>query len=257
MTDAEPTGSLARSPTLGLSQGQRRTLQRGALRVLLASLAVSALMGCVALFRAEFGEIEGKLLLSVFTVFGASATTLACGLAWERGRLGVVPPLGIALCLFGFLLLLFGIWVEPDIEDDWLWRAFFTEMTLAFAATHASLVAVFGMGRRHQAVFATAYGLNVFAVLLTLAALWAEDGPGDEFWRVYGAVFVLLIAVTIAIPVLRRLAGAPADEAPEGPGNGASVEARFCPNCAARLDPPGADSCTACGASFEVRLTVV
>ena len=254
MTDAEPTRSLARSPTLGLSQSQRRTLQRSALRILLASLAVSALMGCFALLREEFGEIEGKLLLSVFTVFGASATTLACGLAWERGRLGVVPPLGIALSLFGFLLLLFGIWVEPDLEDDWLWRAFFTEMTFAFAATHASLIAVFGMGRRYRAVFSSAYGLNVLAVLLTLAAVWAEDGPGDEFWRVYGAVFVLLTAVTIAIPVLRRLAGAPADEAPD---EAASTAARFCPNCGATLDPPGGASCTTCGASFEVRLTVV
>ena len=84
-------------------------------------------------------------------------------------------------------------------------------------------------------------------------AIWAGDGPGDAFWRVYGATFVLLIAVTIAIPVLRRLAGAPADAVAE---DAASAPVRFCPNCAAPLDPPGADSCAACGARFEVRLTV-
>ena len=69
------------------SVGGRRTLHRGALRVMLASVVVSALMGCYALLREDWGETEERLLLSTLSVFGTSMITLACGVAWERGRL--------------------------------------------------------------------------------------------------------------------------------------------------------------------------
>ena len=245
--------SLGRSPTLGLSQDQRRTLRRTALRVLLASLALSAAMGLAALARGEFDELDGRLLLSAFTVFGASAVALACGLAWERGRLGVVPPLGVALGLVGLVLLIVLIWTELGADSDLVWRAFVTETVFAVAATHASLVAISGSLRRLRGAPFPAYALNVVGVALTLLLVWADDVAGSGgFWRWYGAVMVLLIAATIALPVLRRLVGEPSEApAPEA----ATPRARFCPACGEALVPAGASSCAACGANFEVRLT--
>ena len=230
------------------STAGRRTLHRGALRVMLASVAVSALMGCYAVLREDFGETEQKLLLSTLSVFGTSMITLACGVAWERGRLGVVPPLGIALGLLGLVLLLVVIWAEPDTDSDVVWRGLSTEITLALAATHASLVSIFGLRRRYQAVPLATYALNALLTAATLVGIWWEDVWDDGFSRAYGVLVVLVIAATIAIPVLRRLDG------PELDAGRSEVLARFCPICGAGLDLPGGGACEVCGATFDVQV---
>ena len=253
----DPLALLGRSPTLGLSLGQRRNLRRGALWVLLASLAMSALMGIVALVGDDFGDTDANLLLTSFASFAAAAVALACGLAWERGHLGAVPPLGIALGLLGFAVVVYAIWWEPDFEYDFWWKAYFTEILIAVAATHASLVAVSGTPyRRRWASLAdygslAAYGLNGLGVLLWLIAIWGEV-ESDGFGRFFAAVMVLLFAVTIAVPVLRRLEGGAATVTAS---TSAPTLARFCPLCGSPLDPPGVDRCEACGAEFQVRIT--
>lgn len=238
---------LGRSPDFGLSQEARRSLRQGALWALFASLAASALIGIAALASTDFGETEGRLLLTTFSFFGASAITLACGLAWERGRLGIVPVLGIVSGLAGLVLVLVGIW--GDFEGDLWWKAFTSEIMVALAATHASLVAVFSAGQRFRWGTYAAYALAAVAVTLTLIAVWG-DVSSDGFWRFYGAVLVLLLALTIALPVLRRIAG-PAME-----WDRRSASARYCPACGIPLEPPGATSCGACGARFSVRIDI-
>lgn len=206
-------------------------------------------MGSYAVLREDFGETETRLLLSTLTVFGTSTITLACGLAWERRRLGLVPPLGIALGLVGLALVLALIWGDPDMDGPLLGRAVGTVVTLALAATHASLVGVVGTGGRGAPAAIAAYAFNATVTVMTIVAVWWDPPEADAYWRLYGSLFVLLAAVTIAIPVLRRLEGATAEE------SHVEAPARFCPNCGAALDPPGEWACEVCGATFEVRLT--
>ncbi len=239
--------SLTRSPYFGLSREARRNLRLGALWALFASLAASALIGIAALASTDFGETEGKLLLTTFSFFGGSAITLACGFAWERGRLGIVPVLGMVSGLVGLVLVLVGIW--GDFESDLWWKAFTSEIMVALAATHASLVAVFSAGQRFRGGTYAAYGLGAIAVALTLIAVWG-GATNDGFWRFYGAVMVLLLALTIALPVLRRIAGPAMD------WDRQSASARYCPGCGTALEPPGMNSCDACGARFPGRIDV-
>ncbi len=216
---------------------------------MLTSLGASALMGSYAVLSEQFGETEEKLLLSTLSVFGTSMIVPACGVAWERRRLGVVPPLGIALGLIGLVLLLVVIWSKPDTDSEILSRGLLTEITLALAATHASLVGIFGLGHRYALAAVAAYVLNALLTATTILWIWWEPDWPDAFGRWYGTLLVLLIATTIAIPLLRRLEGPTQGEA------GQSTPARFCPGCGVALDPPGTDECAACGASFDVRLT--
>lgn len=227
---------------------RRRTLHRTALRVMLGSVVASALMGSYAVLSDEFGEIEAKLLLSTLAIFGASIIVLACGVAWERRRLGVVPPLGVGLGLVGLVLLLVAIWVEPETHDDTIWRGITTEIALAVAATHASLVGLFGVGRRYRVAPAAAYALNAALTAILVYAVWWDPRWDYVFDRLVGVLCVLVVAVTIAIPLLRRLEGA-------ARVSGAEASARFCPGCGAALDATGAGECEVCGARFQVQLT--
>ena len=237
--------AIARSPTLGLPPHGRRRLQRVALYLVLASVAVSAAIDAFALLVGDFGTTQTRLLASTLSVTGASAIAVACGFAWKRRRLGAVPPAGIALGIAGFGLLIVGIWTEP--EGDAFPRGIGTLLALAVAATHASVVSPFGLAPRFRWAFAAAYGLNALLTALVVYAIWGEpDGSG--FWRLTGTVAILLAAATIAIPVLRRLgAAAPPVEA------ATALAARYCPRCGAQLERPGARQCERCGASFAVR----
>lgn len=208
-------------------------------------------MGIVAALGGDFGETQQKLLFTTLSVFGMSAITVVCVLAWERGRLGPIPVVGIVLGVIGFAALLYGIWWEPDFEYRLERKVFFSGNVVTVAAAHASLVAVSGTLQRYRWASYAAYGLNVLAIVLTLIAIWSEI-DGDGFWRFYVVAIVLLIAVTIAVPVLSRLEGAPEAEASPGLS---STSAKFCPLCAAALEPRSADACAACGAGFRIRIT--
>ena len=243
---------LARSRALGLTQSQRRALRRASLRVLLASLAISALMGIAGVLGGDFGDTQAKLLFTAIGTFGVSAIVLSCGLAWERNHLGMVPPAGIVCGLVGFVVVVYAIWWQPDFDNDFWLKAYFTEIMVAVAATHASLVSVSGVLRRFRWAVYMAYGLNLLAIFLTLLAIWSEIGE-DGFWKFYGIVIVLLIAVTIAVPILRRLEDAPDDASPP---KRETLAARFCPSCGVRLRLLGDVSCTACGVQFQVFVKV-
>ncbi|MCY3571401.1 MAG: hypothetical protein OXH19_08710 [Chloroflexi bacterium] len=247
------TGSrsrLLRTPC-DLSQNPRRALRRAALRILLVSLALSALIGVIALLDSDFGDTQEKLLLTSLATLGASVILLSCGLAWERSRLGPVPPIGIACALVGFGIVVYAIWLRPDVDyDNWA-RAFVTEVMFAVAAAHLSLVAVTGATGRFRWADYLAYGLNLLAVLLLLSAIWNEN-VDDDFWRVFGIVMVLLLSVTIARPILHRLRPRHDNALPIPPEH--RLSAVFCPRCGTRLPTPGQSSCAACGASFQVSM---
>lgn len=144
----------------------RRELQRTALFVLVASLAVSAAMGVYALLIGEFEETQGKLLATSLSVSGAGALAMACGTAWERHRLGLLPRAGIALAILGFALVILGVWPEQDA--DAYWRTTATVLAFAVAAAHASVVTPHGLQQRYRWVFLSAYALNAIVTALAI-----------------------------------------------------------------------------------------
>lgn len=230
------------APKLRLSG--RRGLQRTALYVLVVSLVVSAAMGVFALLIGDLDKTQAKLLATSLSISGAGTLAMLCAIAWERHRLGLLPPAGIALALLGFALVIVGVWAE--IEAAGFWKSTSTVLAVAVAIAHASVVSPFGLVRRFRWVFGVTYGLNAIVTLLVVSAIWSETG-GSGFWRFLGAMAILLAAATIAIPVLRRL-GEGAASAPPA----ATELATHCPRCGQPLPGSGDEACPHCGARFRV-----
>ena len=238
------TGRMSNLSVLERVSQRQLGLQRLALRVLIASVVVSAAMGVFALLVGEFGDTQSKLLLTSLCVSGAAIEAMACGFALERGRLGSFPLLGIATGIAGFGLLIGGLWA--DAGSDPFWRSTGTVLVLAAAATHACVVSPFGLVGRFRWVFGAAYALNALVTALVVIAIWSEP-EGSGYWRFLGAVAILLAAATIAIPVLRRLG--------EGAPRAAEIDpapAEYCPRCGEPLVQPGDRSCPQCGSRFRV-----
>ena len=93
-------------------------LTRRVLQLLLVSVAVSAAMGVYALLLGEFRETQGKLLATTVSISGASTFGLVSGIALERGRLGLVPWLGIAASAVCATLIVIGPWAVRRVPSE-------------------------------------------------------------------------------------------------------------------------------------------
>lgn len=226
-------------------------VKRAALLVFVASVVINAAMGIAALFMGDFGDTQGKILLTSLSVSGASLIALAALPAWERRSLGYAPLAGGAASVVGFILFIVAIWTEFDIEP--VWKLAVTFIVVAVTVGYASLLSLFRLPSRFNFALPAAYGLASALALLVVAAMWAEL-EGDAFGRTAGVLAILLAAATVTVPVVYRagrgeLAAARAVHAPS---------LRHCPNCGARATgDDGQASCASCGARFRVQFEIV
>jgi hypothetical protein len=236
-------------------------MNRLALRFVLASIAVNAVIGIIAIIGGDFSDLDVKVLLTSLSVTGASVLALASLTARGRGFLPVAPELGAVSSVVGFGLLVTQIWAE--ISGDTMWKAAGTGILISAAAAHASLLSLSRLAPRYRIALQAAWGLAALLVVLVLIVIWFEDvADTAAFAQVIGVTGVLLAAATLAVPVLHRAskgeAGVPmrnrdAGQAGEAPAHGRKV--LHCPNCGS-TDLRGSGGtgglCGNCGAAFSV-----
>ncbi|WP_286277058.1 hypothetical protein [Naasia aerilata] len=172
------------------------------------SLVVAALLGILALFSGEFGETQGRVLLTTLLT-GAVGIAALCHLAVAGRPVRIVGILGLAVTAIAFLLGLILIWNSGSSDLSGLFRAFGIASILAVSFAQANLLLLLS-GRRHTVLRA---GLLVTLGLVALAAAMivlpiATDGAvpgdaaGDLYWRIFGAVAILDALGTVALPIL-------------------------------------------------------
>jgi hypothetical protein len=235
------------------------TPRKLALSVFFASVAINAILGIIALLVGDFGEVQGKVLMTSLSVSAASVMSLAMFPARERGLLGIVPDAGIALSIAGFGLLVILVWTE--FQEDSLARIVGSVLTFAVAAGYASLIALATVRPKYEFVVRAAYGLAAVLSILIVSAIWGE--PSDRIWmRVMGVISILLAAATVSIPVLHRLSRSEDEQteallASEYERIYMDQLPTICLNCGASgisLDEEQTYECDVCEARFRVEI---
>ncbi len=173
-----------------------------ALTVFFASVVINAALGIFSLFAGEFGDLQGKVLMTSLSVSAASVLSLAMFPAKERELLGPVPTVGIALSVLGFGMLVVLVWTDFNADD--FGRLVASVLTFAVAAGYASLIALAVVQPKFRNIVNAAFGLAAVLSVLIVGALWAEP-RGDFMLRLMGILSILLAAATVSIPVLHRL----------------------------------------------------
>lgn len=220
-------------------------MQRLALRLLIGSVVVSAGMGIYALLVGDFGETEGRILATTFSVSAASILAMACAAAWERGRLAALPPAGAAVAVAAFTLVIIGVWSEPGAAA--YWKSTVTLLILSVVAAHASLLSLVRLAPAQQWAMRSAFVASAVLTALLLVVVWRESG-GATMGRWVGVAAIVLSATTIMVPVFGRIrridvAGALA----------AAPAVAFCPRCGEALDAPSGEvTCGGCGVRFRL-----
>lgn len=179
--------------------------------VLIVSVALSALVGIVVILVGNFGEFEGRVLMTTFSITCASILGLACGPAYESGRGRPVALAGVVLAVLAGCSWLFIIWSESQLSEPVV-KSIMTVTVLAIVAAHISLVLLARLKRKFLWALYSLY-LSVAALAgLILSLIWfTEAFESDLTFRMLGVLSILVAALTILLPVLHKLSDAETD----------------------------------------------
>lgn len=175
------------------------------LKLLIASVAVSAAFGIVVILLGDFGTFEVRVLMTTLTVTVTSILGLACGACIEAGRGNLLPKAGIAFTLISAALLSMIIW---DVLDD---SELFVKTTMTFVigavvASHLSLLSIARLDKRFSWVIGVAWVCDLLLAGIILFVMWSEIEPqGDFISRLMGVLSILIAAVTVVTPVFHKL----------------------------------------------------
>jgi MFS family permease len=224
-----------------------RKLRRAGLGVFFASVSVNAVLGIVAVLSPDFGETQGKILMTSLCVTGAAILVLACEPAWERGLLGIVPLAGAALGTAGFALVIAGIWAEAS--GDVYGRVQTTVLAYAVACVLASLLALAALAPRRAWIHPVPYVLLAVGATMFSALAWLEGDPPGWFLRTFGVVMIALAAFVVTIPVLHWI-----DRHELAAVSSVADEIRYCPYYGSGIEAgvEAETACARCGREFSV-----
>lgn len=223
----------------------RVTPRRLALRALLASIAISSLLGIFGILSDGLGEISVHVLLTSLLISGACLLSLANFSAWEVPQARRVARGGAAISAIALLVWFAAVWLEPRSHD--FWKLAGSLGLLAIASSHACILWLARLPPRSTAIRVAALACDVLIVMIGLAALWAgfEDEATGQFLAV---LCVLESGLTIAVVAIAAASRAT-------PVTGDISEVCFCVRCGKSLwVPAGEVRCRHCDATFFIEL---
>lgn len=183
--------------------------RKGAIYGIIVSFTLTAVVGIIALLSGDFGETQGRIILTTLLMGGVSITAL-CHLAIADRAMRLVGFVGLAASTIALATGLVLIWRDWNLEgfDDWL-KVFAISGVLAVSFAHANLLLLLA-GRRRQII---RIGLMVTLVMIAAVAIMISlpiasegeiPGVGNEewYWRLFGVVGILDVLGTVVVPVL-------------------------------------------------------
>lgn len=227
--------------------------KRVALWFLIISVALSAIVGIIAILSGSFGRVQAQIVLTTLTISAASICALACGALWESGRAKLLPMAGIALAIASACLFIVGIWFKSARFGYWRFSA--SVGLIAIATAHACLLSL----ARLTARFAWARIAAIAAVYLLAGQMIYViyyTPKGDTFFRILGVTSIVAASLTILTPVFHRLSrGDLLDELPDKLARPKIHPTITCPRCGAALPNSLAETkCAQCGCVFMVTI---
>jgi hypothetical protein len=180
-------------------------LTKMSLRVFIASVLAAAVMGIVAMgIPTRNWDFELKIFVTTAIIAGASICGLACGGCLTRGH-RVLPTIGLGLTGVSAVLLLVGVWEEPN--SGWYWRTTAVASFYAVACAHLSMLFMANLAGGYRWSYVIAYQLILGLATLLAGGIVFDlfDTGGEGYWRLTGVVSILVAAITLLVPVFHYM----------------------------------------------------
>ncbi|MBX9470673.1 hypothetical protein [Microcella sp.] len=206
MTTTQPTRTAAADHRRDAAIGAAR---KGAIYGIIVSFSLAAVVGIIALLSGDFGETQGRIVLTTL-LLGATSITALCHLAIADRAMRIVGFVGLAastVTLVAGLVLIWRDWDSPGF-DEWL-KVFATAGIIAVSFAHANLLLLLA-GRRRAVIriglMITLVMIAAVAIMIILPIVSEGEIPGYEneewYWRLFGVVGILDVLGTVVVPVL-------------------------------------------------------
>jgi hypothetical protein len=203
--------------------------RRAAVWTIIVSLVFAALIGIATIVSGEFGELQGKVLLTTLAVAGAAILAL-CHLAVLERDVKVLGWIGIGTSAVSLLAAVTLIWWNwNDVDNMYgpssvysnIIKLFGISLLLAVSFAHANLMLL--LADAPYKWMRVVLDLNLVLIgivpLLIIPVILSDGGfppqsLADVYWRFFGVVLILDALGTVALPVItlivrgkRRTAG--------------------------------------------------
>ena len=186
-------------------------IRRLLLRAFIGFLSLTALVAIFSLLSGEFGQTQGKVVATTFSISAGSICAMACAAFLERKGARGAGFTGILTASVAVLLVIPGVWGE--ITEGYYWKSTLIAIVVSVAFAHGCLLRLPKLAESYRW---TQTGSTILIGLLAVQIMLAILGEfrGEGYYRSIGVVSVLLVLVTLIIPICSRL-GQKADEGPE------------------------------------------
>lgn len=180
-------------------------LKKFFLYLLIASVALSALIGIGVILFGNFGEFELRILLTTLTVIVTSIMGLACGAFLESGRGRALPVCGIIFAVASAVMWLIVIWHEPTQNQTFV-KTLMSITLFAAACSHLSLLSLARLDSKFRwSNYAAHIAVWSLTALLFYLIWFEKNFSGDWIPRTLGVLSILVAALTILTPILHKL----------------------------------------------------
>ncbi len=185
-------------------QSSRWTPSRIALTGLLYAILGVALVAMIFVAIGNFGSTEQKILVTPATLAAMAFLGLPGVWAIERNVRYLAWSGVLATTSLGILLLTL-IWGGDEIASEGFGKTTGIIATLAVGLNIGALMnRMQARARVPRILQRVSYMLTTLSSLAIIIAILAEISAGD-YWRCVGAMFIGLVATTVAAPVANRL----------------------------------------------------
>ena len=177
-------------------------IRRLSLLAFISFLGLTALIAIISVLAGEFGEIQGKILATTFTISAASICSMSCAAFIEKKKLAQLGISGALLSVSAATLLIVGLW--PEIDSEGYWKTTITLGVFAIAFAHAFLLVLPELDKRQKWIQpVSSVSIGILALLIVVAA-WGEiDDEG--YYRLLTVVAIIVGLETLVIPILMKL----------------------------------------------------
>lgn len=229
----------------------RSQTQRSFLFAFIASISSCGVIGIYCLLVGEFTSLVGQILASTASVAGASLLALASALPWERKRWQPIGPLGMLAAAIWLTLILCLIWIDRFPDEEWRVKATIILTVFAIALPHAGLIGLARLRREYGWVrIGNVASIALLAAMIILSVVFEIN---EDFWyRVIGALAILDVCSSVAIPILHRVSAINEHEAIRTTVLEVTL---ICPRCSTSHSATvGRSECPSCGLRIKLEI---
>lgn len=188
------------------------TLQKLALRLTILAFGIAAAMGIGALLIGEFGELQGRVLLTTLSV-GLMSLAALCYLAPQQRRFVVLGIAGFITALVTLALALYLIWGDDSWLDVSITEVIFEYfgIMLIVSATIAQICMLAAMVSTAKPftkwMFRFTFLAAVVVAGMAITIILSETADSEWFVRVLGVVAILDAFGTVTLIAVRLFTG--------------------------------------------------